>query len=444
MNSLMNIPEYEVSQFNRMFKEVVEVNFDYVRIRGEISELKNAASGHMYLTLKDDNSVLNATLWSQKINYLQIIPEIGMEVIVSGKISTYAKSISTYSINIDKLELAGEGALLKIIEERKKRLRENGVFDNDHKIDIPYLPNKIGVITSTTGSVIHDIINRIKDRFPTNIDIWPVSVQGISAAESIVNAVEGFNHLDDNLKPDIIIIARGGGSTEDLMPFNDERLALTVYDSKIPIISAIGHETDTTIIDYVSDLRASTPTAAAEKAVPVKSELEYAIQNLYRQMNHLIANSIYKTRSHIDSSSKFLKAPNLIIKSYKEKINKSYFLLYKEVKNIFNISNIKKNNLEKLLKSPQDIFEGKKIFLQKLSSNLDRNINFDYTDSAKEFNKLIRLLDSNSLNSNLKKGYSIIKKSKKIINKSKYINVNDEIEVQFYDKLVKLRIKKTN
>ena len=297
------------------------------------------------------------------------------------------------------------------------------------------MPNKIGVITSTTGSVIHDIINRIKDRFPTNIDIWPVSVQGISAAESIVNAVEGFNHLDDNLKPDIIIIARGGGSTEDLMPFNDERLALTVYDSKIPIISAIGHETDTTIIDYVSDLRASTPTAAAEKAVPVKSELEYAIQNLYRQMNHLIANSIYKTRSHIDSSSKFLKAPNLIIKSYKEKINKSYFLLYKEVKNIFNISNIKKNNLEKLLKSPQDIFEGKKIFLQKLSSNLDRNINFDYTDSAKEFNKLIRLLDSNSLNSNLKKGYSIIKKSKKIINKSKYINVNDEIEVQFYDKL---------
>ena len=444
MNSLMNIPEYEVSQFNRMFKEVIETNFDYVRIRGEISELKNAASGHMYLTLKDDNSVLNATIWSQKINYLPIKPEIGMEVIVSGKISTYAKSISTYSINIDKLELAGEGALLKIIEERKKRLRENGIFDNDHKIDIPYLPNKIGVITSTTGSVIHDIINRIKDRFPINIDIWPVSVQGISAAESIVKAIEGFNYLDDDLKPDIIIIARGGGSTEDLMPFNDERLALTVYDSKIPIISAIGHETDTTIIDYVSDLRASTPTAAAEKAVPVKSELEHVVQNLYRQMNHLIVNSIYKSRSHIESSSKFLKAPNLIIKSYKEKINKSYFLLYKEVKNIFNINNIKKINLEKLLRSPKVIFEDKKKFLQKLSSNLDRNINFDYNDSAKEFNKLIRLLESNSLHTNLKKGYSVIKKSKKIINKSKYINVNDEIDVQFYDKLVKLRIKKTN
>ena len=444
MNSLINIPEYEVSQFNRMFKEVVEINFDYVRIRGEISELKNAASGHIYLTLKDDNSILNATIWSQKKNYLQIKPEIGMEVIVSGKISTYAKSISTYSINIDKLELAGEGALLKIVEERKKRLKENGIFDHNHKMNIPYLPNKIGVITSITGSVIHDIINRIKDRFPTNIDIWPVPVQGINAAESIVKAVEGFNYLDNSLKPDIIIIARGGGSTEDLMPFNDERLALTVYDSKIPIISAIGHETDTTIVDYVSDFRASTPTAAAEKAVPVKNELEHAIQNLFRQMNHLIENSIYNSKSNIDSSSKFLKAPNLIIKSYKEKINKNYFLLSKEIKNIFNISSIKKMNLEKLLRSPKDIIEVKKIFLQKLSNNLDRNIDYNYTDSTKEFNKFIRLLESNSLYTNLKKGYSVIRKSKKIINESKYIKDNDEINVQFYDKLVKLRIKKTN
>ena len=444
MNSLINIPEYEVSQFNRMFKEVVEINFDYVRIRGDISELKNAASGHIYLTLKDDNSILNATIWSQKKNYLQIKPEIGMEVIVSGKISTYAKSISTYSINIDKLELAGEGALLKIVEERKKRLKENGIFDHNHKMNIPYLPNKIGVITSITGSVIHDIINRIKDRFPTNIDIWPVPVQGINAAESIVKAVEGFNYLDNSLKPDIIIIARGGGSTEDLMPFNDERLALTVYDSKIPIISAIGHETDTTIVDYVSDLRASTPTAAAEKAVPVKNELEHVIQNLFRQMNHLIENSIYNSKSNIDSSSKFLKAPNLIIKSYKEKINKNYFLLSKEIKNIFNISSIKKMNLEKLLRSPKDIIEEKKIFLQKLSNNLDRNINNNYTDSTKEFNKFIRLLESNSLYTNLKKGYSVIRKSKKIINESKYIKDNDEINVQFYDKLVKLRIKKTN
>ena len=179
----INIPEYEVTQFNQKIKDVVESNFTYVRIRGEVSQLKSASSGHIYLTLKDENSVLNATIWSQKKNYLQIQPEVGMEVIVTGKISTYAKSISTYSINIDRIELAGEGALLKLIEDRKKRLKSKGIFDEEHKKQIPFLSSKIGVITSAEGSVIHDIINRVKDRFPTNIDLWPVPVQGVEAPE---------------------------------------------------------------------------------------------------------------------------------------------------------------------------------------------------------------------------------------------------------------------
>jgi len=201
----LNIPEYEVSQFNRAIKQVVEQNFDYVRIKGEISDLKNASSGHIYLTLKDNTSVLNATIWNQKKEYLKIKPEIGMEVIVTGKISTYAKSISTYSINIDNVELAGEGALLKLIEDRKNKLQAKGIFDQKNKKEIPYLPEKIAVITSPTGSVIHDIINRIKERFPLKIDIWPVSVQGSKAAGDIINAIKGFN--DDSFleKPDIII-----------------------------------------------------------------------------------------------------------------------------------------------------------------------------------------------------------------------------------------------
>ena len=213
MNFGINIPEYEVSQFNKIFKELVETNFSYVKIRGEISELKNASSGHIYLTLKDDNSILNATLWSQKKNNLLVIPEVGMEVIVTGKISTYAKSISTYSINIDRLELAGEGALLKIIEDRKNKLKKLGIFEEKNKKAIPYLPNKIGVITSATGSVIHDIINRIRDRFPTDIDLWPVAVQGVDAAENIIAAIIGFNSNNYFSKPNVIIIARGGGST---------------------------------------------------------------------------------------------------------------------------------------------------------------------------------------------------------------------------------------
>ena len=261
----INIPEYEVSQFNKLIKDFIETNFNYVRIRGEISELKKASSGHIYLTLKDQHSILNATLWSQKKKYLNINPEIGMEVIVTGKISTYAKSISTYSINIDEIELAGEGALLKLIEDRKQKLKDRGIFDEKYKKKIPFLPNKIGVITSSTGSVIHDIINRIKDRFPTNIDIWPVPVQGVNSANNIIKAIEGFNSNNYLIKPDVIIIARGGGSTEDLMSFNDEKLVLAIFNSKIPIISAIGHETDTTLIDYVSDLRASNTSDAAEK-----------------------------------------------------------------------------------------------------------------------------------------------------------------------------------
>ena len=270
MNELINVPEYQVSQFNRLFRDVIETNFSYVRIKGEISEIKRATRGQLYLTLKDDESILSGVIWDNKKRDLQFNPEAGMEVVVTGKITTWSKFKTTYQVDIDKVELAGEGALLKLIEDRKQRLKAKGIFDTEHKRTLPFLPNKIGVITSPTGSVIHDIINRIQDRFPTNIDVWPVAVQGHDAAETIINAIKGFNSVIFQDKPDVIIIARGGGSTEDLMAFNDEELAEVVFESVIPIISAIGHETDTTIIDYVSDLRASTPTAAAEKVVPMR------------------------------------------------------------------------------------------------------------------------------------------------------------------------------
>ena len=249
MNRKINIPEYEVSEFNKVFKDVIQDNFDYIRIKGEISELKTATKGQIYLTLKDKVSILSGVIWEQKIKYLQLLPEVGMEVVVSGKITTWSKFKTTYQIDIDKIEIAGEGALLKLIEDRKKKLSQQGYFDEANKKQIPFLPNKIRVITSPTGSVIHDIINTISDRFKQPIEIWPVSVQGVEAVESIIEAVTGFNNMNLDEKPDVIIIARGGGSTEDLMAFNDEKLAISVYHSLIPIISAVGHETDTTIID---------------------------------------------------------------------------------------------------------------------------------------------------------------------------------------------------
>ena len=442
MNNGLNIPEYEVSQFNRLFKDVIETNFDYVRIRGEISELKNAASGHLYLTLKDKDSVLNATIWKQKKNFIQFNPEVGMDVIVTGKISTYAKSISTYSINIDKLELAGEGALLKIIEDRKKKLQSQGIFDDIHKKKIPYLPKKIAVITSPTGSVIHDIINRIKERCPTNIDIWPVAVQGAVAAENIINAIKGFHNLAYNLKPDLIIIARGGGSTEDLMPFNDENLALAVHYSTIPIISAVGHETDTTLVDYVSDLRVSTPTAAAEKAVPMLIELEQAVSSTAQRLNYALDNNFNNVNKNLLNLSKFLKEPIFIISSFKDKFKLVTESLTKEWKNLFQENFNKLDYCSLLLRAPHININNNKTYLSNTIKNFNRSINDTIYYQKKELNKFIRLLDSNSVSGTLNKGYSIVRKSKKIINKADLINSEDLINIQFVDKVVELKIKK--
>ena len=444
MNIGNNIPEYEVSQFNKTFKQVIENNFDYIKIKGEISELKNASSGHIYLTLKDELSVLNATLWNQKKNYLKFLPEVGMKVVVTGKVSTYAKSISTYSINIDNIELAGEGALLKLIEERKIKLNKIGIFNNENKKNIPFLPAKIGVITSPTGSVIHDIINRVKDRFPTKIDIWPVTVQGTTAAHEIIRAIKGFNNESYIEHPEVIIIARGGGSTEDLMPFNDEDLAISVYESSIPIISAIGHETDTTIIDYCSDIRASTPTAAAELAVPVRVELIKTILNISNKLDYLQENNYNNIKFNLDNLSKFLKAPNLIINLYKDKINFVELNFFNQLKKILNNKLNQFNSLSKLLRFPQNYISNTNSNLNNTSRNLER-IFFDNKNfKKKELNKFSRLLQSNSLYANLRKGYSIVKKSNNIINQSNSINQNDSLNIQFLDKSINIKIKKIN
>ena len=342
MNSNINIPEYGVSQFNIAIKDIIEDHFSYVRIKGEISEIRVATKGQIYITLKDKNSILSAVVWEQKKRSLTFEPEIGMEVILTGRVTTWSKFKTTYQIDVDKIEIAGEGALLKIIEERKKRLREKGYFDQETKKQIPYLPSRIGVITSPTGSVIHDIINRVSERFKTPIDIWPVAVQGTEAPRNIIDAIKSFNSIDDQHKPDVIIIARGGGSTEDLMAFNDEHLAIAVSTSNIPIVSAIGHETDTTIIDHVSDLRASTPTAAAELVVPVKSELTnivgslnqrmiYGMDNIFKEnLTNLNRQTLFTendlNKNKVDAASKRLLELNsdLIIKTDRSRVDQRF------------------------------------------------------------------------------------------------------------------------
>ncbi|HIA80723.1 MAG TPA: exodeoxyribonuclease VII large subunit, partial [Rhodospirillales bacterium] len=270
-----NKPEFTVSELSQALKLAVEEAFSQVRVRGEISRLTLARSGHMYLTLKDENAVLDGVCWRGTVSRLSISPEDGLEVIATGRLSTYSGR-SSYQIVIEQMEVAGEGALLKLLEDRRRKLLAEGLFDEGRKQPLPYIPEVIGVVTSPTGAAIRDILNRLRERFPRRVLVWPTNVQGEGAAEQIASAIDGFNKLVSDgelLKPDLIIVARGGGSLEDLWAFNEELVVRATAASKIPIISAVGHETDVTLIDFASDRRASTPTAAAEIAVPVRAEL---------------------------------------------------------------------------------------------------------------------------------------------------------------------------
>ena len=444
MNSNINIPEYGVSQFNKAIKDIIEDHFSYVRIKGEISEIRVATKGQIYITLKDKNSILSAVVWEQKKRFLTFEPEIGMEVTLTGRVTTWSKFKTTYQIDIDKIEIAGEGALLKIIEERKKRLKEKGYFDQEAKKKIPYLPSRIGVITSPTGSVIHDIINRVSERFKTPIDLWPVAVQGTEAPRNIINAINGFNSIDDQNKPDVIIIARGGGSTEDLMAFNDEQLAVAVSISDIPIISAIGHETDTTIIDYVSDLRASTPTAAAELVVPVKLELTNIISGLNQRMIYRMDNIFKENLTNLNNLISYLKTPQQIIESFKERLNYMGTGLKRNLQNNVQMISRDFSAITNSLKLPYDLINFNKSKVRGFSKSLYSLVRRDFVSGREKYNYFIKLIESNSIQSNLKKGYSIISKNKKIINKSKDIKENDNLSATLMDGTIEIKIKKIN
>ena len=272
----VNLPEWTVSELSAALKKTVEDAYGYVRVRGEVSGFKGASpSGHVYFRLKDDRAVLEGVVWKGTYGRMRVKPEEGLDVIVTGRLTTFAGS-SKYQIVIDTLEPAGIGALMKLLEERKKKLAAEGLFDEARKQLLPFLPEVIGVVTSPTGAVIRDILHRLADRFPRRVLVWPVRVQGDASAAEVANAIRGFNALpEDGLppRPDLIIVARGGGSLEDLWSFNEEIVVRAAAESMIPLISAVGHETDVTLIDFAADKRAPTPTAAAEMAVPVRSEL---------------------------------------------------------------------------------------------------------------------------------------------------------------------------
>ena len=310
-----NIPEYTVGELSVALKRVVEGAFQRVRVRGEISSLRRPGSGHVYFVLKDENAVLNAVCWRGVAARLRHPPEDGLEVICSGRLTTYPGR-SQYQLVVEAIEPAGEGALLKLLEERKKALAAEGLFDPARKRPIPYLPEVIGVVTSPTGAVIRDILHRLADRFPRRVLIWPARVQGEGAAEEIAAAIAGFNALPSGgplPRPDVLIVARGGGSLEDLWAFNEEIVVRAAATSAIPLISAVGHETDVTLIDFAADVRAPTPSAAAEMAVPVRAELVARVLDLERRLGAAMARDLDRRRAELRGLARALPEPGRLL-----------------------------------------------------------------------------------------------------------------------------------
>ena len=306
-----NLTEFSVSEIAHALKRTIEDRFGYVRVRGEISGYRGPhSSGHCYFAIKDEGAKLDAVIWRGTFNRLRSKLQEGLEVIAAGKITSYPGK-SSYQIVIENVEPAGVGALMALLEERRKKLAAEGLFDLERKKPLPFLPKTIGVITSPTGAVIRDILHRLKDRFPRHVIVWPVRVQGETTGAEVSAAINGFNALAD--KPDLLIVARGGGSLEDLWPFNDEAIVRAVADSAIPIISAIGHETDTTLIDYVADWRAPTPTAAAERAVPVRTDLIAELASLHARQRRAIARVMQERRLRLQSATRALPKPDDVL-----------------------------------------------------------------------------------------------------------------------------------
>ncbi len=298
-----NAAPLSVSEISALLKRTVEDRFGFVRLRGELSGVKRAASGHLYLSLKDENARIDGVMWRGNAQRLAFMPEDGTEVIATGKITTYPGR-STYQIVIDRMEIAGEGALLALLAKTRARLEAEGLFDSARKRPLPFLPRTIGVVTSPTGAVIRDILHRLADRFPSHVVVWPVLVQGQGAAEQVAAAVRGFSGLAPDgpvPRPDVVIVARGGGSIEDLWSFNEETVVRAIATSTIPVISAVGHETDTTLADFAADLRAPTPTAAAELAVPVREDLLAQLAELALRKRRCALRPVSLGRERLDA-----------------------------------------------------------------------------------------------------------------------------------------------
>lgn len=404
---VQNIPQFSVAEFSKVIKNTIENVFGYVKITGEITGFKKASSGHLYFNLKEDNSLLTAVCFRNQAKNIDFEIGDGLEICAYGQITTY-EGRSNYQIIIDKIEIAGIGAILEMIEKRRQKLMAEGLFDEKYKKPLPFFPKIIGVITSETGAVIEDIKHRIADRCPLHLMLYPSAVQGEKASQEIILGIRYFNHLKIN-KPEVIIIARGGGSFEDLQPFNDENLVREVFKSDIPIVSAVGHETDFTLIDFVADVRAPTPTASAEFITPVLNDLKIHLNNLQRQIAQSLDNYFHQKLINLKNIEKNIVHPQKYLENIEHK-----FKIYSE-----KINYLVKNNLENKIFKIQKISIDKDLIRQKIT-NFQQKIlyNFDiinkniYHNLAQKniiLDGLSKTIKSSNYQQILNRGFAIIK-----------------------------------
>ncbi|MFT4961994.1 MAG: exodeoxyribonuclease VII large subunit [Paracoccaceae bacterium] len=320
-----NLPEFTVSEISGAIKRTLEDEFGRIRVKGEVGRVFKARSGHLYYDVKDDRNVLACTTWKGQVANLSVVPEEGLEVVVTGRLTAFGAQ-SKYNMNVEEVAVAGQGALMALLEKRKKLLEAEGLFDPARKQQLPYLPEIIGVITSPSGAVIRDILHRLRDRFPRKVLIWPVAVQGKACAPEVARAIEGFNAMTAGgglPRPDLLIVARGGGSVEDLWGFNEEIVARAAAASEIPLISAVGHESDTTLIDFVSDMRAPTPTAAAELAVPVRLDLIAHIDGQGARLIHAVSTAVSRRRQRLADLARALPRPETLLDGPRQRFDRA-------------------------------------------------------------------------------------------------------------------------
>ena len=387
-----------VTQLNTYAKSIIEqdITLSNVFVMGEISNfVDHYRSGHLYMSIKDNQSVISAVMFAGNASRLKFRPENGMSVIIRGRVSIYERD-GRYQLYIDDMQPDGVGALAVAFEQMKEKLSKAGLFDNEHKMRIPEIPEKIGVISSPTGAAVQDVLNVLNRRYPVaEIVFAGVQVQGDSAAPTIIDAIRKLNKTD----VDVIIIARGGGSAEDLWPFNDEKLAYAIYQSAIPIISGVGHETDFTICDFVADLRAPTPSVAAELAVPDIREQKYYLSSLKNALDNAIENDIKEKQYNLEQFTK-----------------------------------------SSVLKNPEKIIDNCELYLDTLTTRINMNFKDIFTKCSSDFSMLCSKLDSLSPLKVLARGYSIAKKDENIIVDSKDLSVGDNISIQFADGNAKAEI----